>query len=1016
MAFTTDATDVVAGDGDGVADVVVRDHELGATELISADLVGDGADGPSGQPRLSADAGRVAFASEATDLVAEDGNGVADVFVRDRVAGTTALVSVADDGAALPWPSGSWACIGPDHGCVPAPRGLDVDGSGSLVAFVSLDPATERSAVLVRDTVERTTTPAVVAPSDSGIRYEEVALAADGSRVAVTAHVPGDGAPARRELHVVDLVGGGTVAVAATDGPTTALQPSLDDDGGQVAFLSDEPLVPEHDAPGVRDVDAFVVEVAGGAVERVSVGVDGGEVDDGVGDLSLSGDGVVVAWSSASAGGPRQTFVRDRGAAVTRLGSTASGAPADADAVGVLSGDGRVLALATAAGNLVSGDGGAPSDVVVRRALVPTLLGSAEVEAGAAGVTVELAGVGLDADVRVHAGSFDVRVDDVEVLGRDRLAVTVTTMPGAALGPRRLVVAATGPFGLGAAVPCECLELTWPYEAPTTPPSVPSFVIVNTDDQRFDSIPQMPAVDGRDGWARFSASYVHEPMCCPSRATLLTGQLGFRNQVLTLRDGALLDGSATLATMLDDAGYRTHLAGKYLNGYPWTSGGEVRQPPGWDDVVAFVGRSAAAPPEVPAKISGYPYLSYVNAEHGELVTYGTDPWDYSTDRYASATRQFLRSTDPDEPFLAYLAPIAPHFRVRPADRHRGSCAGQEIAPRPNVGAWDTASEPDWMGAALPQSPEQMAREQLATCEALRGVDEAVASLLVELEAGGRLDSTYVIVTSDNGYAFGEHRLAGKGHLYEESVRVPLLVLGPDVVPGVVDRLTTNSDVAATVLELAGVEPPPGHVLDGLSFLDDLRGTGEVPDPEEVLLIGCRTGKGAGDVCGGNREPMGFALGLRTARYKYVEYLTSGDRQLFDLVLDPYELTNLVDDPGHAGVLADHEARLAARTADVGVVRGRVLDDVTGAPVPGALVQAGGSAVAWRWTAQTDALGRFALPPLPPGAHPVRFSDPAGRYATELHLDATTEAAATPVVVVGGATAELTARLAPVPEG
>ena len=1022
-AFTSLATDLVASDPNGVADVFRRDHQAGTTVLISADAGGGAADGPSGQPRTSADGQRVAFTSLATDLVASDANGVADVFVRDVVAGTTVQASVADDESPLTWPSGATACQAPGTGCVPAPHGLALDAAGTLVAFVSVDPVTERSAVLLRDLVAQTTTALVVAPDASGVRYEEVALSGDGSRAAVTARVPQGSGPDRLELSVVDVATLAATAVSATDaGATpTCCSPVLSADGSSLAFLSDQQLVAEDDAVGVLDVDAFVWDLGGGTVERVSLAPDGTELDGGVGDLSMSADGGVVAWSSSAVvpgvpGGFAQTFVRDRAAGVTQVASTSGLAVADAAAVGSLSGDGQLVALVTEASNLVADDAGAPADVVLRLAQVPGFTGTAEVQAGAAGTVVTLAGQGFTGAVQVTSLSFDVRVDATTVNSTEELALTVTTMPGASLGPRRLWVKATGPYGVEGSALCDCLSLTWSYAAPTAAPTQPSFLIINTDDQRFDSMDQLPLIDGRADWARFSQALVNEPQCCPSRATMFSGQLGMTNDVLTLRDGEFLDESQTVATMLHDAGYQTHLSGKYLNGYPWPGLRGYYVPQGWDDFIAFMGPNTNVPVDAFGRTPGYAYVNYTNVENGVPVDYTDDPWEYSTDRYAAATRQFLRSADPDRPLYAYLAPIAPHFIVRPADRHVGSCADRTFPDPPNYKATDTVSEPDWMQWAVASSDEQLQNELRGTCETLQAVDEAVASLLVELEAAGRLDNTYVVFTSDNGYSFGEHNLVGKGHLFEESVRVPLLVLGPDVLPGTIDRLTTNADITPTVLDLAGVAPPVGYQLDGQSFADDLRGLDTVANPDEVLLIGCRTTHGDGDYCGGYNELMGWAFGLRTDRYKYVEYFTDGDRQLFDLQTDPYELTNLIDDPAHAAVVADLSARLAARTAGVGKVRGTVVDDAGGLGVQGIQVWAWTSATGWRWWAQTDDLGRFALPPLAPGSYTLRFSDPDGIYNREYYPDAPTRSSATPVTVTGGGITEVVASIDSSPPG
>jgi arylsulfatase A-like enzyme len=214
-----------------------------------------------------------------------------------------------------------------------------------------------------------------------------------------------------------------------------------------------------------------------------------------------------------------------------------------------------------------------------------------------------------------------------------------------------------------------------------------------------------------------------------------------------------------------------------------------------------------------------------------------------------------------------------------------------------------------MAGEKPKNATTVVRMRRATCETLRGVDEAITAILDELQQTGRLSNTYVVVTSDNSYHFGEHRLLEKGDLYEDSIRVPLLVSGPGVRDGYDGRLTSNIDLAPTFLDWAGVAPP-AHFFDGHSFAAGARGM-HVAGPTAVLLRGCRTGmtsSGTPGPCGGNPSNMGKNWGLRTVRYKYVEY-PGGYRQLFDLTADPGEVRNLAPDPKYAPTLQRLHAEL-----------------------------------------------------------------------------------------------------------
>jgi choline-sulfatase len=140
-----------------------------------------------------------------------------------------------------------------------------------------------------------------------------------------------------------------------------------------------------------------------------------------------------------------------------------------------------------------------------------------------------------------------------------------------------------------------------------------------------------------------------------------------------------------------------------------------------------------------------------------------------------------------------------------------------------------------------------------------------------------------------------------------------MVRGPGVVPGTTNRLTSNIDLVPTFLAWAKATAPAGFV-DGVSWAANARGaTDGATSPTEVLLRGCRSSlQESNPPCGGyTGMAMGMNWGLRTASYKYIEY-PNGDRQLFDLVHDPYELRNLATDPSKASIMSNLHDRLVAR--------------------------------------------------------------------------------------------------------
>ena len=437
--------------------------------------------------------------------------------------------------------------------------------------------------------------------------------------------------------------------------------------------------------------------------------------------------------------------------------------------------------------------------------------------------------------------------------------------------------------------------------------SAPNILFILTDDERWDSLGQFAFVNGRTDWTRFQNMFINDPQCCPSRSSILSGQDTRHTGVETLLQGKKFDESKTIATMLHDQGYRTALFGKYLNNYPFGRGTYI--PPGWDGWHSFSGPAG--------------YFDYKLNDQGKLVKFGTDPTDYSSDVFTRKAINFISRTPSDKPFFVYLAYFAPHREAAgdptPAPRDKGKCKGQTFPHLPSYNQVDKVETVPWMSAAKPQSDADIARQMQATCETLHGVDTGVKQLFDLLSRTHRLDNTIVIFTSDNGYGFGEHRMTGKGDLYDESIRVPLLVRGPGITPHTTTDMTSNIDLAPTILDFAHVKAP-SHFFDGVSFAPSAEGTGHTTRTE-VLLRGCRTKRpkggpveeedpsGAlGNACGGYTEGMGKNWGLRTDRYKYVEN-TDGSRQLFDLVADPNELRNLAHDPKSASVVADFHSRL-----------------------------------------------------------------------------------------------------------
>lgn len=449
-------------------------------------------------------------------------------------------------------------------------------------------------------------------------------------------------------------------------------------------------------------------------------------------------------------------------------------------------------------------------------------------------------------------------------------------------------------------------DAAMPADAAVSADTRPNVVVFMTDDQNVSSLAVMPNVKAllANAGTTFNNSFVTYPLCCPSRATYLTGQYPHNHGVLfnTAPDGGYykLRGGETLPVWLSRAGYQTAHIGKYLNGYGTQDPLEI--PPGWGEWYGSVDPST------------YRMWGYTLNENGTLVTYGQDavedPALYQTDVYARKAVNYINRKAPGEaPFFLSVAPLAPHTEggwaasngnrnPRPAPRHRGTFADATL-PRPaSFNELDVSDKPAHI-RALPlldaTAIAGITKTYRSRLESLLAVDEAVKSIVDALAARGELSRTLFVFTSDNGWLQGEHRIpSGKIHPYEESIRVPLILRGPGVPAGATSSvLAGNIDLAATVL--AAAQATPGITIDGRSLL--------TPPNRSALLVE------TGPRSGGAR----WYAAIRTARFVYVEHST-GERELYDLSVDPSQLRSRHADSAYAQIraaLADELHRLQA---------------------------------------------------------------------------------------------------------
>lgn len=450
--------------------------------------------------------------------------------------------------------------------------------------------------------------------------------------------------------------------------------------------------------------------------------------------------------------------------------------------------------------------------------------------------------------------------------------------------------------------------------AETKSSTQPNIVFILTDDLDYDSAQQLPNVRSQliEKGASFDNAFISDSLCCPSRASILTGLYAHNHGVETnnppkggfekfVSEGREED---TIATRLQQSGYETALFGKYLNHYPGDES-QTHVPPGWDEWHAW-GDTLGDPKngkKEGAGESGAEYYGYKLNENGEIVSYGNSSEDYFTDVLSRGATDFVSNTTSDsKPFFLYLAPTAPHGPAVPADPYKDAFAGEKAPRTPSFDEEDVSDKPPWIRDASRFSNQEVSgidtlyRDRLDT---MMSVDDMVDSLVRELEADGQLDNTYIFFASDNGYLQGQHRIQDdKRYPYEESVRTPLFVRGPGVSAGSkVENLVVNTDFAPTFADLAGASFPPA---DGRSLAPLLRGE----DPSwrsAILLEGFQKPNKA-------RSLPPFEA-VRTETHKYVEYDT-GDKELYDLETDPYELDNVYE-TADSSLVTDLETRLDA---------------------------------------------------------------------------------------------------------
>lgn len=425
------------------------------------------------------------------------------------------------------------------------------------------------------------------------------------------------------------------------------------------------------------------------------------------------------------------------------------------------------------------------------------------------------------------------------------------------------------------------LDETGDSSGESIPPQHPNVLVFITDDQRAEGtlnvMPQTMSWFGQGG-TRYPNAFATTPLCCPFRVSLFSGRYAHNHGVRTNLGAPNFERRLSIQRFLQERGYTTAIAGKYLNRWPIET-----SPPHFDRYAFFDPRKRSR---------GY-FQGLFNVD-GDLRQIET----YLTDYVAERAVQFLNEFESDDgrPWLMFVAPYAPHKPAFPAPEYEGV----PVAPLPQ--SPELRARLDRERAEAFDLPEKTPRTGVIRRRQLRSllsVDDLVEDVTKTLETLDEAEDTLAVYISDAGYLWGEYGLAGKRLPYTDSIQIPLLFHWPDKGhPRVDRRLATNIDVVPTILDALGFEPDEELPLDGASLLE--------PDERSRVLIEYWA------------DPVGGIppwASIRTRRYQYVEYfLDDGPRyaEYYDLKSDPHELHNLLSDEKRSNDPASgHLARVRA---------------------------------------------------------------------------------------------------------
>lgn len=451
------------------------------------------------------------------------------------------------------------------------------------------------------------------------------------------------------------------------------------------------------------------------------------------------------------------------------------------------------------------------------------------------------------------------------------------------------------------------------------PPPRPNIVLILTDDHASHAISaygsvvnKTPRIDEiADNGRRLDNAFCTNALCAPSRASILTGTHSHINGVRTLVTP--IDASQpTFITQLKAAGYRTGLIGKWHMGE-----GSAHNPQGFDRWAVLRDQGEYFDPQI-------------LTEEGVEIIEG-----YATDLITDLSLQWVESLDPGEPWCLLIHHKAPHRSWEPDEAHQGMYTDPIAVPATFTDDYSTrsfAAKHAVMRVADDLKPEDLKQEPPAELEGdalalwkyqrymedylscVASVDDNVGRVIDWLRERGEYDNTLLMYTSDQGFFLGDHGWFDKRFMYDEAIRMPLVVSYPARISAgtPIKSMVTNVDFAQTILDAAGVEPHPR--MQGNSFWPQLT---DAPEQVEQDAVYYRYWE-HDDV---NHSVLAH-YGVRTETHKLIYFYNDGlgipgtgpavyppEWEMYDLVADPQELRNVADDESYAEIRGQLQRRL-----------------------------------------------------------------------------------------------------------